>query len=84
MIDGCYSFADQLLRFEVVNHQSNMMSDLETAQEQVSQYTSRLLVVRTEKSKRMEEGAGKNHLVESLERSSPSIFFRRLQQFARV
>jgi len=35
-----------------------MMSDLETAQEQVSQYTSRLLIVRAEKAKRMEEGAG--------------------------
>jgi hypothetical protein len=46
------------LRFEVVNQQSGMMSDLETAQEQVSQYTSRLLIVRAEKAKRMEEGAG--------------------------
>lgn len=52
-------FSDQMLRFEVVNHQSSTMSDLETASEQVSQYTSRLLVVRAEKAKRLEEGAGK-------------------------
>ncbi|XP_059486285.1 putative elongator complex protein 1 [Neocloeon triangulifer] len=48
--------ADELLRFEIMNHHSCMLSDVETAQEQVTQYTNRLVVVRSEKAKKIEEG----------------------------
>jgi hypothetical protein len=54
----CFSFVDQMLKFEVTNHYSSMLSDIETAQEQTSQYTSRLLIVRAEKAKRIEEEGG--------------------------
>jgi len=53
------SVPDQLLKFEVTNHHSSLMGDLATAQEQVTQYTARLLIVRAEKAKRLEEEGGK-------------------------
>ncbi|XP_065333711.1 elongator complex protein 1 [Cloeon dipterum] len=48
--------SDQLLRFEIVNQLSSLLSDIDAAQEQVAQQSSRLLVVRVDKAKRIEEG----------------------------